>query len=632
MQFCSEFEWISPSGRGLLTHYMPAHYSAGWWMDESATLTEAEQATCRAVRGTEEGRADPQRACCRSAPTTRHRTSGSPRSTATGPSRYTWPRFVCALPREFFAAVRAELDDRGRDAVAADPGHEPDLHRQGRVVSSTPSRPTGPPRTRCWTPRSSRCSPRLVAGADYPQAALAKAWVQLAYGAHHDAITGSESDQVYLDLLTGWRDAWELGRAARDNSLALLSSAVDRRSRGGVEPVGAQPHRHRHRPIRPTRSARTSGCWIATAPCCPRWSSTAAGRSAGWPATCRRWAGGPTGWLPAMLTSGWEPLAGNEIANEHYRLDRRPGPRRRGDVAGPRRQAADRRRPGRQRAGRLRGISGAPDRRRRARGICCPRGRWSARRKRPAQVQAYRSPLGQRLVVRGRIGDLLRYTQTLTLWRGVDRVDCAHHHRRLHRRGPTAAAALAVPGAGCHAGQRSRRRRRRPRFRVAAQRTPAPWIPLSTRGRWTTRPTAGSGCRRRRGSRVGDNRVRAVSVAEVVVADRGGGRSAGARPDGRAGAGRRHGDLQQRRPAALRATSASTPTCPTPGSRSAGQPNVFTKAVLAAADPVYAARARAAAGRDRPGHRCGCPPPTPLAEGLGARRRPAGPRERCRCW
>ena len=28
-------------------------------------------------------------------------------------ARYTWPRFVCALPSEFFAAVRAELDERG---------------------------------------------------------------------------------------------------------------------------------------------------------------------------------------------------------------------------------------------------------------------------------------------------------------------------------------------------------------------------------------------------------------------------------------------------------------------------------------------------------------------------------------
>jgi Glycosyl hydrolases family 38 N-terminal domain len=38
MQFSSEFEWISPSGRGLLTHYMPAHYGAGWGMDSSASL------------------------------------------------------------------------------------------------------------------------------------------------------------------------------------------------------------------------------------------------------------------------------------------------------------------------------------------------------------------------------------------------------------------------------------------------------------------------------------------------------------------------------------------------------------------------------------------------------------------
>ncbi len=66
----------------------------------------------------------------------------------------------------------------------------------------------------------------LLAGATYPEAALAKAWVQLVYGAHHDAITGSESDQVYLDLLTGWRDAWELGTTARDNALALLSRCV----------------------------------------------------------------------------------------------------------------------------------------------------------------------------------------------------------------------------------------------------------------------------------------------------------------------------------------------------------------------------------------------------------------------
>jgi alpha-mannosidase len=112
MQFCSEFEWIAPSGRGLLTHYMPAHYSAGWWMDESTSLTEAEQATYRLFKelkgvaltrnvllpvGTDY--TPPNKWV-----TEIHRDWGA---------RYTWPRFVCALPVEFFAAVRAELDARG---------------------------------------------------------------------------------------------------------------------------------------------------------------------------------------------------------------------------------------------------------------------------------------------------------------------------------------------------------------------------------------------------------------------------------------------------------------------------------------------------------------------------------------
>ena len=59
MQFASEFEWIAPSGRGLLTHYMPAHYSAGWWMDSAATLRRGRAGDLRVVRDAEDGRADP---------------------------------------------------------------------------------------------------------------------------------------------------------------------------------------------------------------------------------------------------------------------------------------------------------------------------------------------------------------------------------------------------------------------------------------------------------------------------------------------------------------------------------------------------------------------------------------------
>ena len=112
MQFSSEFEWISPSGRGLLTHYMPAHYSAGWWMDSSATLEEAETATYELFSSLKK--------------VTLTRNVLLPVGTDYTPpnkwvteihrdwnDRYTWPRFVCALPREFFASVRAELDERG---------------------------------------------------------------------------------------------------------------------------------------------------------------------------------------------------------------------------------------------------------------------------------------------------------------------------------------------------------------------------------------------------------------------------------------------------------------------------------------------------------------------------------------
>ena len=67
----------------------------------------------------------------------------------------------------------------------------------------------------------------------YPDAALDKAWRQLAYGAHHDAITGSESDQVYIDLLAGWREAHDLaaGGAGRGAD-GVWSGRSTRRRRG----------------------------------------------------------------------------------------------------------------------------------------------------------------------------------------------------------------------------------------------------------------------------------------------------------------------------------------------------------------------------------------------------------------
>src|SRR6266545_6890502 len=72
----------------------------------------------------------------------------------------------------------------------------------------------------------------LVGGVRYPSEALDKAWRLLAFGAHHDAITGSESDQVYLDLLGGWREAYELGASVRGAAIGRITAFADTRSPG----------------------------------------------------------------------------------------------------------------------------------------------------------------------------------------------------------------------------------------------------------------------------------------------------------------------------------------------------------------------------------------------------------------
>lgn len=415
MQFCSEFEWIAPSGRGLLTHYMPAHYSAGWWMDESASLAEAEQATYRLFEELK------QVALTRNVllPVGTDYTPPNKWVTAIHrdwAARYTWPRFVCALPREFFAAVRAELDAHG---LAPSPQTR-DMNPiyTGKDVSFIDTKQANrAAETTVLDAEKFAVFAGLLAGADYPQAALAKAWVQLAYGAHHDAITGSESDQVYLDLLTGWRDAWELGRAVRDNSLALLSQAVS----GDVVVWNSLAHKRTNvvtvRLDTPGRVFDADGDEMPAVVEPDGHSVTFLARdvpSLGWRAYRV---------LPCEVLSGWKPLSGNVIANEHYRLS--VDPARGGGVSSWVHDGRELIAEGRV-GNELALYEEYPSH------PSAGEGPWHLLSKGPvvcssseaSEVRAYHGPLGQRLVIRGRIGPLLRYTQTLTLWHGIARVDC----------------------------------------------------------------------------------------------------------------------------------------------------------------------------------------------------------------
>ncbi|HYB37562.1 MAG TPA: NEW3 domain-containing protein [Mycobacterium sp.] len=419
MQFCSEFEWIAPSGRGLLTHYMPAHYSAGWWMDSSTSLAEAEHATYRLYEELKKV------ALTRNVLLPVGTDYAPPNKWVTEihrdwNSRYTWPKFVCALPREFFAAVRAELDAHGRRPSPQTRDMNPIYTGKDVSFIDTKQANRAAENTLLDAERFAVFA-ALMGGADYPQAALAKAWVQLAYGAHHDGITGSESDQVYLDLLTGWRDAWELGRAARDNSLALLSRAVH------ADVVVWNPLAHKRTDIVTVRLDVPLGAGVRVVD--PEGAEVPAhvehdGRSVTWLARDVP----SLGWrayrlVAADTATGWEPASGNEIANEHYRLA--VDPARGGGVSslvhdGHQLIAAGRV------GNELALYEEYPAHPSSGEGPwhLLPNGPVVCSFETPAEVRVYRGPLGQRLVVSGQIGTLLRYTQTLTLWRGVARVDC----------------------------------------------------------------------------------------------------------------------------------------------------------------------------------------------------------------
>ncbi|WP_284675005.1 glycoside hydrolase family 38 C-terminal domain-containing protein, partial [Mycobacterium tuberculosis] len=127
--------------------------------------------------------------------------------------------------------------------------------------------------------------------------------------------------------------------------------------------------------------------------------------------------------VPADEAPGWELVPGTDIANEHYRLA--VDPERGGALSSLVQDGRQLIAAGRV-ANELALYEEYPSHPTQGEGPwhLLPTGPVVCSSACPAQVQAYRGPLGQRLVVRGRIGTLLRYTQTLTLWDGVDRVDC----------------------------------------------------------------------------------------------------------------------------------------------------------------------------------------------------------------
>ncbi|GAA2643573.1 NEW3 domain-containing protein [Nonomuraea recticatena] len=401
MQFPSEFEWISPSGLGVVTHYMPAHYSAGWWMDSSATLEEA----CRAVH--ELFRALKPVAATRNVllPVGTDYTPPNKWVTEIHRSwaeRYVWPRFVCAVPHDFFAAVHAEASAFSPQTRDMNPVYT------GKDVSYIDTK-----QAQRAAEVAALDAERLAAFASllglgrYPHVAMDKVWRQLAYGAHHDAITGSESDQVYLDLLTGWREAYDLAADARDRALDALVARVEADGRAvvvantlsfardGVVRVRLEPGLRVDAP-----SVAEDGTQVFLAKDVP---------SMGWRS------------FPVVAgeAEGWTSVEGHTIENGQWRLTADPA--RGGALTSVLRE-------GRELltglGNELRLYDEYPQHPDMGEGPwhLMPTGRVAASGDTTAEVRAQTSPLGARLVVTGALGELT-YEQTVTLV--ADRVEFA---------------------------------------------------------------------------------------------------------------------------------------------------------------------------------------------------------------
>jgi alpha-mannosidase len=422
MQFPSEFEWISPSGRGLFTSYMTDHYGSGWSLDSAPTLDAAGEAAYEIFRD------------LKKVSVAKHvllPVGGDytpPNKWITDlhedwARRYVWPRFVCSLPRDFFAAVRAELADRGQEPTPQTRDMNPIY--TGKDVSYIDTKQA----QRAAEAAVLEAEPfaafaTILAGAEYPDAALAKAWVQLAYGAHHDAITGSESDQVYLDLITSWRDAHDLAADVRANALAVLSSLVTLPAGDGKPVVVWNPLNHARTDTVTVRLA-TAGVTVTDDTGAELPALVADGSVTFLAADVP-----PLGWRVFRLAEsarddqGWVTADGVTATSDRFQVT--VDPARGGGVASLVELTTGRELITQGAVGNeLAVYEEYRDHPTFGEGPwhLLPKGPAVSSGSSAAVVTVERGPIGERVTSTGRVGTV-RYTQTITLWQGVDRVDC----------------------------------------------------------------------------------------------------------------------------------------------------------------------------------------------------------------
>ena len=124
--------------------------------------------------------------------------------------------------RHYFREIHAAL--AAGEIRAPQSGRDLEYHHQGTGLSHSDLKIIN---RRCENTLHAAelfCSIAAQHGAAYPHLALDKAWRQLFFHQHHDAITGPCCDRSYLDLLESLRETLELAAGARDAALSHLDA------------------------------------------------------------------------------------------------------------------------------------------------------------------------------------------------------------------------------------------------------------------------------------------------------------------------------------------------------------------------------------------------------------------------
>ena len=345
----SEFEWISPSGHGVLTHAMPGDHSATWWLYSVTTLADAEQAVYAMYRILRPAAVTQAPAAARR----RGRHAAEPLGDGGAPVverevRLAKVRVQYAAGVLHRGAGRTRRRRSPAEPAVAGPARRPTAPRRHRASARVrrSERPRSPrPMRRNWR-RHAHCSGSVA----IRRAVWTQVWRLLGSAAGPDAVSDPALDQAYIDLLGVCREAYDRASRVRDAALDVLVDRIDTSGEGAAVVVVNTLSFDRSDLVRvpdcpagrvvddrgnPVPAARDRGTLVFRADDVP---------ASGW-RTYRLRTGHPT-------PRAWSAAPGRTVTNERYAGDGRPGPRRRTHID-RRSRVGSRARPGRRRGERV---------------------------------------------------------------------------------------------------------------------------------------------------------------------------------------------------------------------------------------------------------------------------------------